>query len=836
MDAWSAGNERGQADAMGPTVTRTASAKTKTPSPPPLKNGKDIRESGYLIAVGSRTARFRRKHKKSMTLIVILTLMAFLLIFAIVMTVLYVRQKHKKPVRLCETKECLRSAASLALSMDRTADPCEDFNQYVCGNWGEEHPMPEEYSSYDWFSYKQDRVLASIKLFLTKNSSKDPLPIKQARDMYAACMDVGKIDQLGHQPVYSILASIGLPSHPTYLNISEVDYSTYTFDWVGVVTNIKVLLGMDILIGFDIFSDPLNSSAYRLALGSPETTNPFPSLYAMQRKWARKEFPLRQLPKQKEHSDLMYLTHDEETYAKVHKLYYAELLKIFLEGEGGNQTASFDNDVIVEKVIAAAATYYDMRNDLYDIESENDTESEIENYVIPRYTADELQALTDQTVAQNNGSVVPIWKKYVEGVFNVSETKLDFGKEKILVADLDLKYMSRMAAYVAKIHPVVLELYVWVKVVEVIAIHTTSELRSLYYDAYNDLQESDTKIPTRAHLCTEAVNDMMGMAVAYGIADPDFVNNSKPKIERMIYELKNSLAHLVGQVKWMDDNTKVATYQKIILMKSLIGFPDWLMVEGKLEEYYKGIEINRETHLYNMINIIQVKIKNVLNKFRENGSLSWATDPTEVNAYHTFQDNTITVPLVILQYPFFDLGLDSLNYGSLGTVLGHEITHGFDSIGRRYDKFGNMVPWWTNNTIDTFVNMSRCFVDQYSAYYLPEINEHVSGKNTLPENIADNGGVREAIAALKEHLKKFGPELKLPGFEEMSPEQLFFLSYGNLWCGTSTKSSLKVNLKDEHTPLPFRAKGVLQNSEEFSRAFKCRPGSSMNPNKRCIIF
>lgn len=110
----------------------------------------------------------------------------------------------------------------------------------------------------------------------------------------------------------------------------------------------------------------------------------------------------------------------------------------------------------------------------------------------------------------------------------------------------------------------------------------------------------------------------------------------------MLYELKNSLADLVGKAKWMDDDTKLATYKKIINMKTLIGFPDWLLEEGKLEEFYKGIEIDLKKHLYNMVNIIQVKIKSALNRFREGNNFTWATDPTEVNAYHTFQENTIS--------------------------------------------------------------------------------------------------------------------------------------------------------------------------------------------------
>lgn len=114
------------------------------------------------------------------------------------------------------------------------------------------------------------------------------------------------------------------------------------------------------------------------------------------------------------------------------------------------------------------------------------------------------------------------------------------------------------------------------------------------------------------------------------------------QIETMLHELKNSLAHLVGQTKWMDDSTKLATYQKIIQMKSLVGFPNWLLEEGKLDKYYEGIVVETDKHLENMINILQVKMRKGLSSFRKIQNVTWATEPTEVNAYHTFQQNTIS--------------------------------------------------------------------------------------------------------------------------------------------------------------------------------------------------
>ncbi|CAH1637040.1 unnamed protein product [Spodoptera littoralis] len=839
MNAWS--GEDG--DVMGPTVTRAGSAK---PNTPPLKNGNDLRESGYLIAVGSRTSRFRRKYRKRMPVIIIIVIFILILIAFIVISILYALAVHRKPIKLCESTECLRSAVNLALSMDTSANPCDNFYQYACGNWASDHPRPDAYQSYDWFQDKQIKVYFLVRDFLNRNTSHQPKAVQQAKDMYNGCMDTDTLDKRGLKPVIAILETLGLPPYPTYINATDdVDYSTYAFDWLDTVIKVKTQIGMDVLIGFDIFTDLKNSTIFKLMMGSPEATNPFPSTYRDRKRHGKRT--LKDLVNFIEKTSTRDLIHKierrsdksedlDEKIAQIHKLFYAELMKLFVVEGGGTKNSKLTEVELDENIIEAANEYFEAYSDIYELESSNSTEMDDDDDLnIPEYTVDEIQAHTDAVVENNNGTATPIWKKYLEGIFNVSNTVLDFEKDKILVSDEDLKYMSLMAAYVAKTPPVVLELYIWVKVVEVMSVHTTTELRTLFQRAY-DQTHGHKSITPRSVQCANAVNDMLGMAVSYGIADPHFFNVTKPKIITMIDELKDSLAHLVGQARWMDDNTKIATYQKIIEMKSLVGFPDWLLEEGRLEEYYEGIDIDAEKHLENIININQVKTKKVLNMFREPNNITWATDPTEVNAYHTFRENTITVPMVMLQHPFFDLGLDSLNYGSLGTVLGHEITHGFDSVGRHFDKNGNMLPWWSNSTIDSFVNMTRCFIDQYSEYYLPELDKHVDGKNTLAENIADNGGLREALAALKHHLRKREPEPKLPGFEHMTPEQLFFLSYGNLWCGVSTKDALKSDLEDAHTPHLFRAQGVLQNNEDFAKAFHCRPGSNMNPGKRCIIF
>ncbi|CAH2230124.1 jg19597 [Pararge aegeria aegeria] len=821
MNAWS-GEER---DIMGPTVTRAPSAKSATP---PLKNGNDLRGAGYLIAVGSRTARFRRKHRNKCLLIFLFILILLLLCLAVAMTVLYVKQKRNKPIRICHTKECLRSAANLALSMDTTTNPCHDFYQYVCGNWADEHPRPDAYRSYDWFREKQNKVYAVVRDFLSKNITDQPRPVQQAKDLYTACMDTDTLDKLSLKPIFKILKSLGLPPYPTFINATEgFDYSTYSFDWLEAVINVKTQLGMDILIGFDIFTDPRNSSVYRLVMGSPETTNPFPSMHNEKKQHiGQKSFLKRKIDYYKK--NIRILTNkkqsdskfdsledkdDEEKAAHIYKLFYAEIIKLFIL-ESAPKNFNLTELELDQNIFLAADEYYTMSEDMYELEAANDTSIDDDQYLdVPDYTVEEVQAHTNMIVLSNNGTPAPIWKRYLEGVFKISNVDLDFEKDTILISDPDLKYMSLMAAYLSKAAPVTIELFIWIKVVEVMAVHTTTELRLLFQRSYDALRQHDLTVPPRSLYCASAVNDLLGMAVSYGIANPDFLTNTKPKIQVMLTEMKKSLAQLVGKTKWMDDETKLATYQKIIQMKTLVGFPDWLLETGKLEEFYEGIEVDTKKHLQNLINIIQVKIRNALNSFRTGNNFTWATDPTEVNAYHTFQENTIN-PLTMVDGKK-TLGENIADNGG--------VREAFGALKEHLYKYGEepKLPGFEH------LSSEQLFFLSYG---------NVDGKKTLGENIADNGGVREAFGALKEHLYKYGEEPKLPGFEHLSSEQLFFLSYGNLWCGVQTKESLKSELSDEHSPQHFRAQGALQNNEDFARVWRCPPGSPMNPRQRCVIF
>jgi len=309
----------------------------------------------------------------------------------------------------------------------------------------------------------------------------------------------------------------------------------------------------------------------------------------------------------------------------------------------------------------------------------------------------------------------------------------------------------------------------------------------------------------------------------------------------MIANLKVAFKSLVDDATWMDDDTKVVAREKADYMSQFVGYPDWVKNKTALEAYYDGVETSPATHFANVQGVnLFLNSKDGKTLRGPTDRTRWNTIPTIVNAFYEPEMNSITFPAGILQDPFYSKGRpEAMNYGSIGVIIGHEITHGFDDQGRQSDKDGNTADWWSQQTIANYLERAQCFIDQYDNYYPPVFNGtiHVNGINTQGENIADNGGLREAFRAYESYVAANGEEDLLPGLEEYSMRQVFFLAYGNIWCGDDTPQRLEnLILTDPHSPNNYRVLGPLSNSADFVREFNCPAGSPMNRVDKCVIW
>ncbi|KAJ1522749.1 hypothetical protein ONE63_001906 [Megalurothrips usitatus] len=370
---------------------------------------------------------------------------------------------------------------------------------------------------------------------------------------------------------------------------------------------------------------------------------------------------------------------------------------------------------------------------------------------------------------------------------NVPNVTLDLTKDKIMVEDDE--YLRKLSQLLAETPADTLQLSLWWELADLLAPYTTSEMRQLKR-RYLEIASGTSAAKTRESVCTETVNGLMGMAASYHLADAAYLRTT--------------------------------------------GEKEWLLRPKDLNEYYDGLNLTKDAFLDDMLLYQQLITTSVLSQLRRvNDEDGWATDPTDVNAFHTFQSNAVTIPAGILQFPFYDLGLEALNYGAIGSILGHELTHGFDSYGRLFDRDGNMRPWWSNGTVAEYENRTACFVKQYGDYFLPEVEMNVDGELTLGENIADNGGLHESVRAYRRYLARHRlTEPLLPGMANYTHEQLLFLSYVHVWCESWTDESLRWSLEDEHAPNRVRTWGTLSNSEDFARAWGCGRGTGMNPDRR----
>ncbi|XP_020284436.1 endothelin-converting enzyme 1-like isoform X2 [Pseudomyrmex gracilis] len=780
-----------------------------------------------LVPIRSRYTYLKKRTRITNLQMIFLLVLAGLplIITIVVLAILYVRISV---IKICDSEDCVRIAASLKESMNASVDPCDDFYQYACGRWSQEHPIPDSSLTNSWFSERSDRVSRKIRELLKVNVSAGQVPraVMQTKTLFTSCMDTRSMNELDLSPLIDLLELLNLPMIPAAL-------TNKTDNYIEQSAKVKRILGRDIFFGFDIMPDPRNNSRNVLYLDVPEQGSPFPSDKELERRLRTIRSRLRKLEDLDDESML-----DENEDAEL--VYMTDVIKQIISNGTVNACiteSEFKTEILAEFVETiydtSSVLYYMIREDQNRSVSEDDLSDD--DYIL----VDDLQKLTDEYVTSINSTLVPkqIWRPFIESVFEQIVTLDLDNKDKVLVGNLN--YLKDVALILAASEEEVLESYIWWVVVDMATPHSSQKLRDAWNEYVNKVMQVEIGESQSLH-CASAVNQLMGMAVSWLFVDPTFQTKTGYKVREMVEDIREAFVSLVSRTDWMDETTKSATLEKSRKMSSEIGFPKWLFDKKKLDEYYKGVDLSETKYLENMVQIVRLSWNATWASLRDNNNLDnklyWTTDPTDVNAFHTFHVNQITIPVGILQFPFYELGLEALNYGAIGSILGHELTHGFDNLGRHYDSEGNLRQWWTNNTISEYTDRTQCFIDHYNTYYENEIDDYIDGELTLGENIADNGGLREAVVAYARWKTRHDKEPLLPGLTHLTHEQLLFLAFGHLWCESYTASSLKWMLEDSHCPGHVRLQAVLRNSKEFSTAWNCPEGSYMNPPKKCHLW
>jgi endothelin-converting enzyme/putative endopeptidase len=327
--------------------------------------------------------------------------------------------------------------------------------------------------------------------------------------------------------------------------------------------------------------------------------------------------------------------------------------------------------------------------------------------------------------------------------------------------------------------------------------------------------------------CVDFTDGSLGEALGQKFVERTFGKEGKERTLKMVNALEKALGEDIQALSWMSAKTKEQAMVKLKAITNKIGYPDrW--------RDYSSVAIRRDDAVGNDQRATQFEFQRQLNKVGKPVDRNeWDMTPPTVNAYYDPQMNNINFPAGILQPPFFDNKMDdAVNFGGIGMVIGHELTHGFDDQGRQFDPQGNLRDWWTPEDGKEFQQRAGCVADEYSSFSVAP-GVYVNGKLTLGENTADNGGVRVALIALMDTLGS-RPQTKIDGF---TPEQRFFLGFGQVWCENAREEALRLQVQtNPHSPARFRVNGVLENMPEFQKAFSCQPGQKMVKANACHVW
>jgi len=328
--------------------------------------------------------------------------------------------------------------------------------------------------------------------------------------------------------------------------------------------------------------------------------------------------------------------------------------------------------------------------------------------------------------------------------------------------------------------------------------------------------------------CVTATDQTLGEALGKPFVRRTLAVADRARARAMIEAIERSFDADVAGLSWMDAETRARALEKAAQIANKIGFPDrW--------RDYGTLEIDRTSYLANLMHGTIFESRRQLDKIgRPVDRTEWLISPPTVNAYYNPSLNEIVFPAGILQPPFFMVAApDPMNYGAIGMVMGHELTHGFDDQGRKFDGNGNLRDWWTRAVAEAFTQRAACLVRQFDAYVAVG-DQHVNGKLTLGENIADQGGLKLAYAAYRGTDANATPTARSQSF---TAEQQFFISFAQSWCAKRRPDleRLLANV-DPHSPPRDRVNGAVANLQAFAAAFSCPAGSPMAPAKRCAVW
>ncbi|XP_051027072.1 membrane metallo-endopeptidase-like 1 [Acomys russatus] len=692
---------------------------------------------------------------------------------------------------VCTTPGCVMAAARILKNIDPTKKPCDNFYQYACGGWLRRHVIPETNSRHSVFDTLRDELEVILKGVLEESNVKDRPAVRKAKILYRSCMNESVIEKRDSQPLLNILDMVG--GWPVAMDMwNETVGLKWELEKQLAVLNSQ--FNRRVLIDLFIWNDDQNSSQHAIYIDQPTLGMPSREYY----------FNIGNNHKVRE-AYLQFM------------ISVATMLRKDLD-------LPKDSDMVQEEMVKVL-----------------ELETHLANATVPQESRHDVTALyhrMDLVELQDRFSLKGFnWTLFIQSVLSSVDIQLLPDEEVVVYG---IPYLQNLEEIIDVYSARTMQNYlVWRLVLDRI-----SSLSQRFKEArvnYRKALYGTTVEETRWRECVSYVNSNMESAVGSLYIKQAFSKDSKAMVRELIDKVRSVFVDTLDELTWMDEDSKKKAQEKAMNIREQIGYPDYILDEHNkhLDEEYSSLTFSENLYFENGLQNLKASAQRSLKKLREKVDKNlWIIGAAVVNAFYSPNRNQIVFPAGILQPPFFSKEQpQALNFGGIGMVIGHEITHGFDDNGRNFDKNGNMLDWWSNFSAQHFRQQSECMIYQYGnfSWELAD-NQNVNGFSTLGENIADNGGVRQAYKAYLQWLAEGGKDQRLPGLN-LTYAQLFFVNYAQVWCGSYRPEFALQSIKtDAHSPLKYRVLGSLQNLAAFSEAFHCPQGSLMHPKKRCRIW
>ncbi|XP_024910669.1 neprilysin isoform X2 [Cynoglossus semilaevis] len=748
-------------------------------------------EGGDLTMTENNSPKSAKKPRWTSLEIGLITIVSLLFVIIVALVILFATHKTGE---ICTTADCTQAASRLLENMDMSVEPCDNFYQYACGGWLKKNIIPETTSRYSTFDILRDELEVILKGVLEKTVEGEATALVKAKTLYKSCLNESLVELRGGAPLLETLPDV--MDWPIAMDDWESNYGQ-TWRLEDVIAKLNEKYGTQLLVNLYVSTDDRDSNSYIIHFDQQNT------LALLSR-------------------DYYSCTGQHAEKCQAYEQFMVDLVKLVRSDRGLEVNESRIREEVVRII-----------NLEKDIANATDTPEDRNNPVL-NYNKMKLLDLSANFSLEVESQVFN-WSYFTSRIMDSVNISVSDSENIINYAP---NYYRRLSLVLPKYTKRDLQNYmVWrfaMMVVESLSRSYRDTRKSFHKVLYGTTSEAAVW-----RQCALYVSTKMENAVGRLYVQEAFSEKSKELMEEMIREIREVFINNLQELTWMDEETKKAAEEKARAIRQRIGYSENIMNDSYLNNEYKDLNYSADEHFENFLQNLEFVQKKRLRKLRVKVNKDeWVTGAAVVNAFYSASTNQIVFPAGILQPPFFSKGQPkSLNYGGIGMVIGHEFTHGFDDNGRNYDKDGDLKDWWTPDSAQRLLELSKCIVDQYSNFTWELANGvNLNGNNTLGENMADNGGIRQAYQAYKNFMKKNGEEALLPGIE-LNHNQLFFLNFAQVWCGThrpeQAENSVKVGL---HSPGKFRVLGSLQNFPEFASAFSCNRSSFMVPEKVCRVW